>query len=111
MRWGKSDVAADSTGSNLHDRVVALEHLGRQHAEAIEDMGGTLDHCVNTIDSILLPTQKVHGEKIADCESITTDLHDWVTQQKGAWAFVQRFGIVVAALSSLVVMVMKILGK
>jgi hypothetical protein len=104
-------VDAAKSAENLHDRVVALEHLTRQHGEQIEDMGGTLDHAMNTIDSILLPTQKVHGDKIADCETIASDVHDWMTQQKGAWAFVQRFGIVIAALSSLVVLVMKILGK
>jgi hypothetical protein len=104
-------VDAAKSAENLHDRVVALEHLTRQHGEQIEDMGGTLDHAMNTIDSILLPTQKVHGEKIADCETITSDVHDWMLGQKGAWAFIQRFGIVVAALSSLVVMVMKILEK
>jgi hypothetical protein len=100
----------DIIGNNA-DRITRLEELVKAQAKEIDDYGVTIDHLCNTQDSILLPTQKQHSEKHMQTDILTKESHDYIWEQKGAWAFVQRFGIVIGALSSLVLLCLKLWGK
>jgi hypothetical protein len=90
------------------DRLWKLEEAVRQHSVDLEDQGGTLDHLVNTVDSIVLPTLKAHGETIAAHAVATTEAHDYIMSQRGAWSLIQKGGIVIAALTATGTFVMKV---
>jgi len=101
---------AEPTLQNACERLVRLEEVVKGHDEDIENLGGTLDHVVNTVDTILVPQQIVNTERLAEHDKVTREAHDFIMSQRGAWAFIQKFGIVVAAISSVVLLVMKIWG-
>jgi len=110
-------LAGDDRGI-IFERLVRLEGVVRQQGDTQNDHGGVLDHIVNTLDTIVLPTQTrqegqlLNQQKILDDHAkITIEAHDYITSQKGAWAFIQRALLVVAAAASLITMMMKLLGK
>lgn len=101
---------------NTSERLVRLEETVKAHTDDLEKHGGTLDHIVNTMDSILLPTQKVHMEKLLELRTERDEdrkdvrtMQDYITGQKGAWALVLKAAVIIGASSSLTVLIMKIL--
>lgn len=83
----------------------------QQHAEELEGHGETIDHIMNTLDTIVIPTQKVHAESIARHERVTEEATQFMAAWSGAWVLVQRVGIVLAAAASVATCIMKALGK
>jgi hypothetical protein len=82
-------------------RLAALEQAAKIQDESIDDMGGTVDHLVNTLDSMVLPTQKAHAEAIARHELVVIEAHDYISRQTGVGQFVQRCCIYVGAVASI----------
>jgi hypothetical protein len=93
------------------ERFLKLESTVKQQGDELQDFGGTLDHLVNTVDTILLPTQKVHSDKLYIHETRTSEAHDYIVSQKGAWAFIQKLAVVIAAAASVATLTMKLMGK
>ncbi len=88
-------------------QFIELVHVVRQHGKELEEYGGVLDHLTNTVDTILLPQQRSHTEKIAELktrhdalEEDRAEVHKYISEQKGAWALVQKVGIIIAAIAS-----------
>lgn len=104
--------------SVIFERLVRLEGVVRQQGDQLGDQGGAVDHLVNTMDTIILPMQatltvKVENQqKVLDAHAaVTAEAHDYIVSQKGAWALIQRAGIVIAAIASVVTMALKLAGK
>jgi hypoxanthine phosphoribosyltransferase len=87
-----------------NERIARLEQKVLVLDKDLADMGGTLDHVLNTVDTIILPEQRSHSEALARHSPIVADALDFMQSTRGAWAFVQKAGIVIAALSGLVTM-------
>lgn len=84
------------------DRLERLESLVHEHDEQLSNLGGTLDHVVNTIDTMLVPTQRAHQLKIDEHDTRTKESHDFISAWGGAWGLVQKVGIIIAAGSGIV---------
>ncbi len=116
MRQFKEELAEQSRialhiASQLDSAVIPtqrelLEKI-RLANEQIDDQGGTIDHAINTIDSMLVPTVAEHSRVIVEFSAETKLSHDFRVSQQGAWAFVQKVGVVIAACASVITMVMK----
>ena|SRR5579872_556114 len=108
-------LAGDDRGI-IFERLVRLEGVVRQQGDRQEDHGGVLDHLVNTLDTIVLPTQAKHDGQLTnqqrmldDHAKVTSEAHDYIMSQRGAWAFIQRVLLVVAAASGVITVIMKVL--
>lgn len=91
--------------------MLLLEQTIKQHGEDIEAQGGTLDHVVKTLDTIVIPTQDSHSRDIIECRQWGRASHDYITEQKGAWAFIQRAVLILGAGAALLNLGMKLWGK
>lgn len=103
----------DSIIGNISNRQTRMEEQIKQNAADLNDHGATIDHMENTISSILMPTQathteaiKSHGEKLSEHSQQlikgSADIHELQAfnhQLSGAWGFVVKFGVVVAAIT------------
>lgn len=69
----------------------------QQHTEELEGHGETIDHIMNTLDTIVLPTQKLHTESIARHEPIVKQSVEFMAAWSGAWVLVQRLGTILGA--------------
>lgn len=92
-------------------RLALIEAQLRQLAVEVEDQGGTVDHLINTQDSMILPTQKLQGEQLARHEVVFAEARDLISSQRGVWQFVTRFGVAVAAIASFVTLLYKLKGQ
>jgi hypothetical protein len=108
-------LATDERGI-IFERLVRLEGVVRQQGEQQDDHGGVLDHLINTLDTIVLPTQTKHDSQLQNQQKMldeqaktTSEAHDYIMSQKGAWAFVQRVLLIVAATSGLITLVRSLL--
>lgn len=99
-----------ATCSYCAERYQKLEDRVRELEEGQEGAGNTLDHLVNTMDSIVIPKLNNHQEKIDAHEAVTKDAHDFITSQRGAWAFVSKAAVVIAAGASVATLVLKLKG-
>ncbi len=93
-------------------QILSLEHTVRQYGKELEEYGGVLDHLTNTVDTILLPQQRSHTEKIAELkirhDSLEEDraqVNKYISEQRGARALVQLIGIIVAAAASVAALI------
>lgn len=82
------------------------ERLARLEEE-VEAHGSAIDHLVNTMD-LFLPEQRRHSDALQRHEKIVDDAATFMASQRGAWEFIKRAGIVVAAISSAVGLILKI---
>jgi hypothetical protein len=94
-----------SDGANTELRLSLLESSVKQMGQEVDDHGGAIDHLVNTVDSVILPTLKNHSDVIAVHDAHTQEAHDWIVSQKGAWQLIQRAGIVIAAICGVATMI------
>ncbi len=85
-----------------NERIARLETQYSQLDKTVEDMGGTVDHILNTVDTIILPEQGRHQETLSRYAPIVADAHDFMLSTRGAWSFIQKAGIVIAAISGLI---------
>jgi hypothetical protein len=92
-------------------RLALLEAQLRQLSEEVGDQGATVDHLVNTQDSMLLPTQRLQADQLARHEVVFAEARDLIASQRGVWQFVTRFGVAVAAIASFVTLVYKLKGQ
>lgn len=93
------------------ERFLRLEQTVTQHGKEIEEYGGTLDHLVNTVDTILIPTQASHTIDIIECKQRSQRSHDYITKQEGVGAFVQRALLIVGAFCAVATLIMKLAGR
>ncbi len=54
-----------------------------------------------------MPTVAEHSRKITEHETSKNEAHDFIMSQRGAWAFIQKVGVVIAASASVITMIMK----
>lgn len=114
MQKQEISVARDGGLSSLadntrQDRIERLESLLQEYEEQLSNLGGTLDHVVNTIDSMLIPTQRAQQAKLDEHEIKTKESHDFIAAWSGAWGLVQKVGIIIAASSGIATMLMNLL--
>ena len=95
----------------IEQRVAFLERDVKANAEDIAAQGGTLDHVVKTIDTILVPTQDAHTKDLIEVRQRTQASHDFIVKQDGFWAALQRIALVIGAVSAVATLVMKVMGK
>lgn len=93
------------------ERLAKLEERVDGLCEDVEKQGGTLDHLINTVDTILLPGNANHAVKLEEHEAMTKAAHNYIVSQKGAWAFIQKAAIILAALTGTATFVMKLSGR
>jgi len=89
---------------------MKLEERVRDLEKEQEEGGTSIDHLLNTMDSIVIPKLNAHDEKLEAHEESTKDAHDFIAAQRGAWLLVQRAGVVIAAIASVWTLVLKLKG-
>src|SRR5262245_33066271 len=102
---------------NATERFISLEKDVKQNTKDIEAHGGVLDNLQNTVDSILMPGQKVHQEKIVELrekmdERAATEkkFELFLASQQGARAWIKDALLLFAALGGIATTVLKIFG-
>jgi hypothetical protein len=105
----------DSVIGNMSHRIIRMEEQQRQQAQDIEDQGVAVDHAINTIDTILVPTQTAHEKQLTaaasalkEHEKSIKDLHDSWTAFSGGFSWVTKAGAVVGAISGVILLAIQI---
>lgn len=87
----------------IEERLAAIE-------KDLDGQGATIDHMENVLNTIVLPTQQKHADAIERHEQVTEKAADFMAAAGGMWLFVQRAGIVIAAIASVVGLILKLKG-
>jgi hypothetical protein len=99
------------------DEMGRIRGLVDDYARDSEGYGAALDHVLNTLDTVVLPSQRTIEQAIADIhkwrekqERISDQAVKFMSERRGMWVMVQRIGVVIAALSSLAALILKLKG-
>lgn len=95
---------------NQGKQLDLLEKTIREQEKANEDMGGVIDHVLNTIDDVLIPKLSAHDRKFEEHEETVKSHQSFIDQQRGAWQLIVRIGVVVAAVCSVATLILKLKG-
>ena len=99
------------------DEVGRIRQLLDDYARDSEGYGAAIDHLINTVDTVVLPGLRTLDESMVQItkwrekqERISDQAVKFMSERRGMWTLVQRIGVVIAALSSLAALILKLKG-